>query len=701
MPALTVSSSIVGTTMGRTFSAVPYTYLKRGVYYFVICLILGISSTHHTYACSFNCKEEVKSQPNPKLKLLDFSNADLHVCGQYQATPTTISTQKSVTRYRSPYKEGNFELFMDGLAKQINWYVVQQATDKQNIALLSVMRDNLIQAANANAFTQLDWTGKGAGPQFATSLLIKSISYIYAILDSEKQLNDEDKTVLRSWVAKMLPNRLKKVRPGNKNLDTRFAGDNALIYWGAATKDNAYYQEGKAKFYQRIERWIKSDATFAKSVRHNNEIAHQLIPGAELLALNGENIFERRFKEISVLDFVNTHSEWAFSEGSRKMKTEGDLNDKARAIMRSQGFGTHLAWIPVHLSRFKNSQSVLDLRTKLRSSDVKSFYGKHLSIHTGCIYGNNELKQSLKSGVIKDEWGPLSAESKNDAEINPIDISLPDLKVTKFVLKHGSCGGDDTFDDCTNDRQRIQKRAVEWLPIASAIPKNKEAQNVVYYNFKLLIPSETFFPFFSIGMNQNIADAKLPAYGPPIWKLVTLERTKSLGIKTDQGRSCSFNPELVKRNNWLDFQIMANYSLYSDAENNAWPRAANNKRKGKNPGIDPSFKVWIDGVEVCELFSPLITKRALNEASKPELFVKWGIYNTYVSTFLLSQKQNRDWVAENNLVFKKYQQSSERVGSRSLASSAIANPFDYDWPVKVPTQTLYFSDWEISDEPFY
>ncbi|MEK9700999.1 MAG: hypothetical protein VW829_03195 [Deltaproteobacteria bacterium] len=37
MPALTVSSSIVGTTMGRTFSTVPYTYLKRGVYYFVIC----------------------------------------------------------------------------------------------------------------------------------------------------------------------------------------------------------------------------------------------------------------------------------------------------------------------------------------------------------------------------------------------------------------------------------------------------------------------------------------------------------------------------------------------------------------------------------------------------------------------------------------------------------------------------------------
>ena len=29
------------------------------------------------------------------------------------------------------------------------------------------------------------------------------------------------------------------------SVDTEFAGDLALIYWGAATKDNGYYQEGK------------------------------------------------------------------------------------------------------------------------------------------------------------------------------------------------------------------------------------------------------------------------------------------------------------------------------------------------------------------------------------------------------------------------------------------------------------------------
>ena len=372
--------------MSAQIDAPKYTYLKRGVYYFVICLILGVSSTHQTYACSFNCKkEEVKPQPNSKLKLLDFRNADLAVCRKYQSKPTTISTQKSVTRYRYPYKEGNFELFMHGLARQINWYVVQQATDKQNTALLSTMRDNLIQAANSDAFTQLDWTGKGGGPNFATSLLIKSISYVYAILDSENQLDDEDKAVLQSWVATMLPNRLIRVN----TVDTEFAGDNALIYWGAAIKDDGYYQTGKEKFYKRIEKRIKSNGTFAKSVRHNNEVAHQLIPGAEILALNDEDLFDVKFKGFSVLDFVRIHSEWVYEKGSERMKTEGDMHDQARAIMRSQGFGTHLAWIPVHLSRFKNSQAVLDLRTKLRSSDVAPFYGKHLSIHTGCVYGNN------------------------------------------------------------------------------------------------------------------------------------------------------------------------------------------------------------------------------------------------------------------------------------------------------------------------
>jgi hypothetical protein len=64
MPALIVSSSILGTTMGRTFSAVPYTYLKRGVYYFVIAMFSLQASL--TSGANWNTKtsdQKVKSQP--------------------------------------------------------------------------------------------------------------------------------------------------------------------------------------------------------------------------------------------------------------------------------------------------------------------------------------------------------------------------------------------------------------------------------------------------------------------------------------------------------------------------------------------------------------------------------------------------------------------------------------------------------------
>ena len=329
------------------------------------------------------------------------------------------------------------------------------------------------------------------------------------------------------------------------------------------------------------------------------------------------------------------------------------------------------------------------------------FFGAFLAMQS-VVAGNwNKKTDRFNEGLLKDDWLPLSSNSLNDAVINPPEVALPNLKVTKFVLKHGKCGRDDTFDDCSNDRQRIQRWNTEWLPISSAIPKDNDDKNIVFYNFKLFIPSEDLFPFFSIGMNQNIADAKLPAKNSSIWKLVTLERTKTLGVKTDQGRSCSFNPDLVRRNEWLDFQIMANYSLYNEAENKIWPRVANDKRKGITPILDPSFKVWINGTEACELYSPLITKRALNEAIRPELFVKWGIYNTFVSTFLLSQKENRDWVTKNKIKFERYQQKNDRIKqSKGLTSSAIANPFDYDWPVKVPTQILYFSEWRVARESF-
>ena len=61
--------------------------------------------------------------------------------------------------------------------------------------------------------------------------------------------------------------------------------------------------------------------------------------------------------------------------------------------MRSQGYGTHIAWIPIYLKRFigdKSSDTVIELRQELREKyrDRKPFFGQQIAINTSCYYGD-------------------------------------------------------------------------------------------------------------------------------------------------------------------------------------------------------------------------------------------------------------------------------------------------------------------------
>jgi len=85
MPALTVSRSIVGTTMGRTFSAVPYTYLKRGVYYFVmLCLSLYASTC-------FSGNWNQKSISSPGIKVEGQLSTEVLLAGNKPAPSVILS----------------------------------------------------------------------------------------------------------------------------------------------------------------------------------------------------------------------------------------------------------------------------------------------------------------------------------------------------------------------------------------------------------------------------------------------------------------------------------------------------------------------------------------------------------------------------------------------------------------------------------
>ena len=253
-------------------------------------------------------------------------------------------------------------------------------------------------------------------------------------------------------------------------------------------------------------------------------------------------------------------------------------------------------------------------------------------------------------------------------EQNPENLKFENLDVYKFTLQHGGCSGDNSWNDCINDRQRIEvKSSQEALKTFSGYKKR-------YYRFNLFIPSEREFPDLT-PMKQMIHQVKLPGKNQPIWMVHFVNGM--LTVKTDAGEQCGIDAKFVPRQEWLEIEIFANYDITTNKS-------------------EPSFYYAINGAIHCKLFSPLITKHALRDAKKAKMFVKYGIYNTFVSKWLLSQSDNREWIKENNITFASYQQDSKRQ-SNGAVSSQLGTPFDYDWPIKLPTQTIYFTEWEVAD----
>ena len=137
-------------------------------------------------------------------------------------------------------------------------------------------------------------------------------------------------------------------------------------------------------------------------------------------------------------------------------------------------------------------------------------------------------------------------------EQNPEDLKFENLDVYKFTLQHGGCSGDNSWNDCINDRQRIElKSSQEALKTFSGYKKR-------YYRFNLYLPSEREFPDLK-PMLQMIHQVKLPGKNNPIWKVDFFDG--SLAIKTDAGEQCGIDAKFVPRQEWLEIEIFANYDV--------------------------------------------------------------------------------------------------------------------------------------------
>lgn len=281
--------------------------------------------------------------------------------------------------------------------------------------------------------------------------------------------------------------------------------------------------------------------------------------------------------------------------------------------------------------------------------------------------------QSIDQWKIDSNKHPsLSAITKN-----PPERQLLNMTVYKFEIEHGGCGGDGNWSDCNNDRQRVELKDGYKVSLQSFGSKTKQVKR--YYRTNIYIPNETEFPN-TFPMTQMIHQIKLHRKNQPIWMVHYHE--EGLKISTDTARSgaCFVNKKYVPRDKWLEVEIFADYT----------------KAKEGSRRDEPFFLYSINGKTLCSINTPLVTERGLKDGGKKKLQLKFGIYNTFPSRWLLLQPENRKWVEENNISFAAYQQDSKGQ-SNGAVSSKLGTPFEFDWPTKLPKQTIYFTNWEIAD----
>ena len=276
-----------------------------------------------------------------------------------------------------------------------------------------------------------------------------------------------------------------------------------------------------------------------------------------------------------------------------------------------------------------------------------------------------------------DQWKIDSNKHRSLSAIikNPSDKKLLDMTVYKFEIEHGGCGGNGNWSDCVNDRQRVELTDGYKVSLQSFGSKAKQVKR--YYRTNIYIPNEDEFPD-TFPMTQMIHQVKLHQKNQPIWMVHYHEEGLKISTDTAHRGACFVNKKYVPRGEWLEVEIFADYT----------------KGKEGSRSDEPFFYYRINGRTVCSIYTPLITERGLKDGSKKKLQLKFGIYNTFPSRWLLSQPENRKWVKENNITFTAYQQDSKGE-SNGAVSSKLGTPFEFDWPVKLPKQTIYFTNWEV------
>lgn len=222
----------------------------------------------------------------------------------------------------------------------------------------------------------------------------------------------------------------------------------------------------------------------------------------------------------------------------------------------------------------------------------------------------------------------------------------------RFEIRHGDCGGNKYWDDCTNDRQRVERKED---------PKDRiqHVGSQVWYGWSLFLDPN--YPDLW-KTNAAFGQVKMRNWRSPIWMIKLREGRFALNLHAQD--NCYFGRLADFRGRWMDFTLYADYSPSPSG---------------------PSVVLYLNGQKVCTYRKPLVTP-AMAKVPEGDLYVKYGIYNSYVSRWL---NRNKTQPVAASALEDRFRLSN---GTQGASDSPAASPFKYDWGVKLPTQIAFYDE---------
>ena len=300
-------------------------------------------------------------------------------CRAYARATGPEQFSRSVAGFSWPMPKGSGAEFIDRTILHLN----AAAAGRANTQILLA---RLLTAANSGAYTRLDFGARGgSSPSFVTSVMVRTVAHAVSYLREENAISPGDLKAIDNWVRVLLRNSGKKA--GSTDHKASIAAAN--LAWGAAVGDTRLFRSGITAL-DRVMGKIRKTPRFDSKVRVNTETLPIVLMAAHILRLNGIDYFAKSFGKHTLHDVVAYHAAWVRQTGTKKVKTEAISDSVARSIMKSDGWGTHQAWIPLYLAHFPNSYAAAEVRAlhaQVKRAQNIPYYGRNMGVYSACYFG--------------------------------------------------------------------------------------------------------------------------------------------------------------------------------------------------------------------------------------------------------------------------------------------------------------------------